>query len=139
MEAGRYARYAFRSTDRGVTWNPITPQIPYGLDTLVPHPLREGVLFASSGFDGLHRSTNRGTRWEHVESGAPFRSFAFHPRRPGILFASGYDGLFRSSDGGRTWEEIDSLPREYPYPPDEIGQVLVSPLRPDTVLALTVY
>src|SRR6185436_18771681 len=59
VEDSRHAGNALRSTDHGVTWNRITPQAPYGIDVLVPHPLREGVLFAS-GFDGTFRSTNRG-------------------------------------------------------------------------------
>ena len=137
VQESRYAGNAYRSTDRGVTWSRITPPSPYGLDILAPHPLREGVLFASGAL-GLYRSTNRGTRWETID-GSEFQSFAFHPRRPAILFATGFDGLFRSGDGGRAWEEIRSIPMSDPRHPDGIRQVLVSPRRPDTVFALTVY
>ncbi len=130
---------ALRSTDRGATWSQITPRSSYGLSLLVPHPLREGVLFASGG-EGLFRSASRGTRWEPVLPGEDFGAFAFHPRRPGILFRSGFYGVYRSNDGGRTWDRIDSIPNpNYPGRPDEIRQLLLSPRRPATVFALTVY
>ena len=137
VQESRYAGNAFRSTDRGVTWSRIAPRSLYGLDILAPHPLREGVLFASGPL-GFYRSTNRGTRWVTTD-GPEFQSFTFHPRRPEILFALGYEDLFRSGDGGRTWEEIFSIPMPDPRHPDGIRQVLVSPGRPDTVFALTVY
>jgi photosystem II stability/assembly factor-like uncharacterized protein len=136
VQDGRYAGNAFRSTDHGATWSAITPPSTYGLDVLVPHPLREGVLFAS-GYLDFYRSTDRGDLWAAIPTES-FQSFAFHPRQPDILFAGGFDGLSRSGDGGSTWDELD-VPMPDPRYSEGIRQVLISPKRPDTVFVLTGY
>ena len=128
-----------RSTDAGRTWTRINAKLPvsggYGVivNTVAAHPLRPGTLFAGTG-GGVYRSLDRGAHWSFVSTatGEDFNSFAFDPLRPDTIFAAG-NILVRSRNGGRTWKRL-TLPATT-YEP-EIAEVIVSPLRPQTVFVL---
>jgi photosystem II stability/assembly factor-like uncharacterized protein len=96
---------------------------------------------SSSWGDGVYRSTDGGTSWQHVglEDSKDIPRLAVDPRNPDVCYAAALGhlwgpnkerGIYKTTDGGKTWKpslQID----------DKTGaiDVLLDPSHPDTVFA----
>ena len=113
----------FKSTDRGLTWQPsrkglvwgsdgATQQIIFSLDFAHDH-----TVFCASTIWGLYKSTDAGEHWAFIDQSlktihqfaGPI--FVLSPRYPQdqILWVNGYPPdllLARSTDGGATWRKL---------------------------------
>jgi photosystem II stability/assembly factor-like uncharacterized protein len=120
---GLYASY-----DSGKSWKRETfiSRQNYWCHSVVFHPTRRGVIFATFTEQGTHsgiwRSVDGGVVWGQLTSGlgdtALFgrTSLAISPSKPEVMYALAADessessdlmlGVFRSVDGGDTWEKI---------------------------------
>lgn len=94
--------------------------------SLSPNYAEDGTVFASTWYEAVFESTDRGRSWQKHDSGiscdsqantpayhAPhFRSVGVSPAFAGdkTVFLAGFDGLFKSSDGGRNWSQVETLP-----------------------------
>ncbi|MFB6310475.1 MAG: WD40/YVTN/BNR-like repeat-containing protein [Salinirussus sp.] len=147
---------AFRSTDRGETWEPL--DVPAGDrywvegDSLVfaVHASPDGALYAGTNHPAIHRSLDGGDTWHELRSlkdlpsyghwespedpkRARIRTIATPPdRHDRLVIAVEVGGVHYSDDGGESWVDCrDAIPE------DDVHQVL--PLTGDCWLAATGY
>lgn len=112
----------FKSTDRGLTWQPSRDGLPWGEDgathqiVFSPDFVHDRTVLCANMW-GLYKSTDAGDHWasidgplnpEHIPTQP---SFALSPRFPQdrTIWVSGYppDGkLLRSTDGGAGWHKL---------------------------------
>ena len=98
------------STDTGVTWAQIPGVHGNGpMDMLVDSDRQLWVCYNGGG---LHRTSDKGTHWESIDSGLTSVSIkCLLPERNGRMFAGTLDaGVFRSSDHGKSWQQkVDGM------------------------------
>ena len=142
----------FRSTDGGVTFEPVA--------SLVEHPTRDrwmpgaggmcchsfqiadGRLYAAISAAGAFRSDDDGESWTPINQGVaadffpdnPFpevgqcvHKLLAHPGRPGRLWQQNHCGVYRSDDYGDSWERLEGngLPSGFGFP------IALDPADPD--------
>jgi len=99
---------AFRSSNRGETWQPFARSLPVTPAFLINHPWLPTRMLASSR-SGVFVSTDRGDTWREARptgTTPSVSSFAFRQTNAGtILGAAGPHGVLLTSDGGITWEK----------------------------------
>ena len=112
LYAGTYGDGVYRSTDNGVTWNPVNNGLTdthiYGL---AAHPTAANILLAATLEQGVFRSTNGGDSWQRTSpSGADnLNTVAFDPTNGAFAFAGTFDhGLYKSQDGGASFHASNS-------------------------------
>ena len=100
---------AFKSTDSGQNWSPMSALTPAAIWTFAVDPADSPMLYAGTNEDGLWKSTDGGTTWQQVGSPGPFPvytltvdSSAAHT----IYAGTNGGGVWASSDGGVTWQSI---------------------------------
>ena len=128
-------QHVFKSTDRGDTWERISPDLSYNdpdkigdiqyqtIVALAESPLRRGLLYAGTDDGRVHASMNDGGEWTEITAG-------LHPGRftSEVVASQHVEGrayvtqngrrnddygpyAWRSSDYGATWEGIaDGIP-----------------------------
>jgi photosystem II stability/assembly factor-like uncharacterized protein len=131
--------YVFRSTDRGDTWNIISPDLtrgqpgpsPYNghtITTVAESPLKPGLLFAGTDDGKVLMTSNGGTNWYDLSATIPGLSQARWVSRvecsrfeEGTVYLAidrhrnddPAPYLFKSVDHGRTWTSLAAgLPPE---------------------------
>ncbi len=100
-------RGAFKSTDGGQNWSPMSALTPTAIWTLVLDPANSQVLYAGTNEDGIWKSTDAGNTWRHVGSPGPFpvNSLIVDPSAALTIHAgTNGGGVWTSSDGGITWQ-----------------------------------
>ena len=103
--AGTFDGGVFRSTDAGVTWQPISRALPN--DSI------RGILFNSWGLfvatgHGIFKTTDKGRQWVPLNKGLTSMAIqVLIESGAGLLYAGTSDGAFRSDDNGRTWNPIN--------------------------------
>ena len=118
----------FRSTDGGHHWTPIfDEQDAASIGAIAIAPSATDVIWVGTGEafirsnvsigNGIYRSTDGGTTWEHrglSETGRIGRVIV-HPTDPDIVYAAALGhlygpqeerGIFRTTDGGESWERV---------------------------------
>ena len=118
----------WKSTDYGLTWNPIFDGQPTGsIGALAIAPSNPEIIYVGSGEglrrpdlstgDGIYKSADGGKTWNHLglREGQQITNILVDPRDPNRLFVAvlGHPygpneerGVFRSEDGGETWRKI---------------------------------
>jgi len=141
-----------KSTDGGVTWTPITDDLPVltigaiALDPLHPDTIYVGTGEAnSSSFSwfgmGMYKSTDGGATWAYIGLEEtryigrivvdPFNTDRLWVAGAGALFGGNPErGVYRSEDGGGTWDLVHTLTDS-----TSCIDIAIDPTRPDTVYA----
>jgi hypothetical protein len=75
-------------------------------------PANSDHLIAGIPNQGLYRSQDRGTTWQHVSAGlepnGEHRDIVFDLQNPGTVYTSDIkSGVYRSEDSGSTWHKIN--------------------------------
>ena len=118
----------FRSTDAGHHWTPIfDEQDAASIGAIAIAPSADNVIWVGTGEafirsnvsigDGVYKSTDAGTTWEHKGLSATGRigRVIIHPTDPDIVYAAALchlygpqeeRGIFRTTDGGNSWERV---------------------------------
>ena len=118
----------FRSTDAGHHWTPIfDEQDAASIGAITIAPSADNVVWVGTGEpfirsnvsigDGVYRSTDGGTTWEHKGLSATGRigRLIVHPTDPDIVYAAALGhlygpqeerGIFRTTNGGDSWERV---------------------------------
>jgi photosystem II stability/assembly factor-like uncharacterized protein len=98
---------AFKSTDGGQRWSPMSALTPAAIWTLALDPANTQVLYAGTSEDGIWKSTDAGNIWQQVGSpGAfPVYSLTVDGSAAHTIYAgTNGGGVWTSSDGGVTWQ-----------------------------------
>lgn len=143
---------AFRTRNRGTTWEPIFDDYPvYSVATVVVDPTNPQVLWLGTGENngqrsvgygnGVYRSRDAGDSFEHL--GLPesehIGKIVLDPRDPdtvyvaaqGPLWRSGGDrGLYKTTDAGETWERVLHISED-----TGISDIVLDPRNPDRLYA----
>ncbi len=105
-----------RSSDRGASWEPVTPQLDEDVHQVITVAQAPDRVYANTA-NAVYISNDYGTSWQHCATGLPYsygRALAVHPQAPDCLLASVSSGphgeadgrLFRSDDAGQTWAHV---------------------------------
>jgi photosystem II stability/assembly factor-like uncharacterized protein len=93
---------AYKTTDRGATWDALTDR---GVGVLVVDPTNPLILYV--GGAGVSKSVDGGSSWAPVNSvwgDDRILALAIDPMRPEVLYAGIFGGgVFKSVDGGTSW------------------------------------
>ncbi|MEZ4987048.1 MAG: hypothetical protein R2795_18750 [Saprospiraceae bacterium] len=145
----------FKSTNGGMTWNPIFDDAGAGsIGSVALCQSNPDIIWVgtgesanrnSSGWgDGLYKSIDGGQHFERVgfADGHHIADIALHPTNPNIAYVavvghlwgySGSRGLYKTTDGGKTW-----LPLTHNLPQDGrtgCTEIVMHPQNPDILLA----
>jgi hypothetical protein len=129
LYAGAASGGVWRSTDSGITWIPISDELPsLAIGGLAVSKTNRDVIVIGTGEGtmnidrvtgiGILRSTDRGASWiptslSYPATGLFGHGFHFLESGPGGTFLAGaVDGLYRSSDDGATWTQVRGVTRE---------------------------
>jgi photosystem II stability/assembly factor-like uncharacterized protein len=118
----------WKTTDAGVTWNPMFDgQSVASIGALEVAPSNPGVLYAGTGEsdirsalssgDGVYKSTDGGQSWKNIglRESRQISRIVIDPRNPDVVYigvlghAYGPNterGVFKSIDGGATWTHV---------------------------------
>jgi len=118
----------WKTTDAGVTWNPIFDGQPIAsIGALEVAPSNPNVLYAATGEsdirsalssgDGVYKSTDGGQSWKNVglRDSRQISRIVIDPRNPDVVYVGALGhaygpnserGVFKSSDGGATWTHV---------------------------------
>jgi photosystem II stability/assembly factor-like uncharacterized protein len=118
----------WKSTDYGVTWNPIFDDQPTGsVGAIAVAPSNPNIIYVGSGEglqrpdlstgDGIYKSTDAGKTWTHLglRDGQQIPQIIVDPTNADRLFVAvlGHPygpneerGIFRSTDGGRSFQKV---------------------------------
>jgi hypothetical protein len=109
-----------KSTDGGITWNPINTGIAPLADGAISathiwtDPKFPQVLFAATN-DGVVRSANGGASWSVVSTAAAFDdSLISDPFTAGTVYWGTSEGILKSTDEGQTFVRLSTLPDQSP-------------------------
>lgn len=83
------------------------------------------------------KSTDRGDSWRVFNSGLTVNevfALAIDPQNPTTLYLGNSAGLFKSTDGGQSWNDTSF---GFPRGRNPVVDIVVDPLRSDTVYAVT--
>ena len=97
---------AMVSADAGSTWN--QTGLPSYITSIRGAAISSDGQFLVASREGVYRSENGGTTWEHVVNGLPAKditSVSFDNSHKRLLATSDATGvIFESTDGGRSWQ-----------------------------------
>jgi len=119
----------FRSTNNGVTWEPVLDRYAGALSVgdIAIAPSDRNVVWVGTGEpnnrqsstwgDGVYRSLDGGTTWQHMglRDTQSIGRVVIDPRDPNTVFVAAVGhlwgpneqrGLYRTKDGGKTWRKV---------------------------------
>lgn len=124
--AGAASGGIWKTTDGGVTWQPIFDDQPVSsIGSLAVAPSDPNIVWAGTGEDcirshisignGIYKSLDAGKTWTHMglEKTGRIGRIVIDPQNPDIVLACALGhaygpqperGVFRTTDGGKTWE-----------------------------------
>ena len=122
-----------KSTDRGVTWNPLTNYLHTFMTEIAIDPDNPDTVYVS-GNALVTRSTDGGATWTQASSGLPgslgVYCVAINPGNPQVLVASNDNGIYRTVDGGDSWTLVNSEDSDCQH-------FAFNPVNPDIVVCVT--
>jgi len=117
----------WKSNSGGTTFRPIFDDHTMSIGKVVVDPNDTETVWVGTGEqwvrnsvsmgDGVYKSTNGGTRWEHMglEDTERISDLIVHPENSNVVFVAALGhlwnaneerGLFKTADGGKTWRKI---------------------------------
>jgi photosystem II stability/assembly factor-like uncharacterized protein len=125
---GAVAGGVWKTTNGGVTWNPIFDSQPIAsIGALAVAPSDPNLIYVGTGEadlrsnntfgNGVYKSTDAGQSWESIglKDTQHIGRILVDPRDPNIVLVAALGhaygpneqrGVFRSSDGGQTWNKV---------------------------------
>ena len=100
-------RGAFKSSDGGQQWSPMSALSPTAISIIVVDPADSQVLYAGTNDDGVWKSRDGGATWQNLgfPASLPVYSLAIDPSPSHAVYAgTSGGGIWRSSDGGISWQ-----------------------------------
>jgi photosystem II stability/assembly factor-like uncharacterized protein len=128
LYVGSAAGGVWKSTNGGLTWNPVFDDQPVAsigaVSVFQPNP---DIVWVGSGEgnprnsvlagNGIYRSLDGGKTWQHLglEKTERIHRVVLHPANPDVAYAATMGklwgenperGIFKTTDGGKTWKRI---------------------------------
>jgi len=96
---------------------------PYGasVKTIAIHPFDNQIIYIGTVESGIHKTTNGGESWNHLDNSNIFscmRVIAIHPFAPDTIYIASTVGMYKSSDAGNNWTFL--------VPPESPGNEIIS-------------
>ena len=126
--AGAAAGGLWKTTDGGLWWDPLfDDQDVHAIGSIAVSELDPEIVWVGTGEphirsnvtigDGVYKSTDGGTSWEHkgLDATGRISKVRIHPYNPDIVYIASLGhthapqqerGIYRSTDGGDTWEHV---------------------------------
>lgn len=145
LYAGAASGGVWKSTDLGLSWLPLTDQMPrLPVGALVIDRANPNILYAGTGeplgtnfgrsggspyYDGLGvmRTSDGGANWTLLpwpKANSAVHRIALHPASSDTLLVATVDKLWKSTDAGQTWNStLDGYITEVMYKPDDPATV----------------
>ncbi|HKJ07353.1 MAG TPA: hypothetical protein VJ970_07810, partial [Flavobacteriaceae bacterium] len=115
--AGTPAGGLWKSTDKGMSWIPMTDELPQiGVSAIAIDPFNSNIIYIATGDDdaadtqsaGVFKSFDAGVTWNQTgvnPSNTPYlmSNIYIHPNNSNILWLSTSSGLLKSTDAGNSW------------------------------------
>jgi len=101
----------FKTTNGGSTFSDISNGISpggYMINALAVHHTNPSILYATTFYDGLFRTTNGGTSWTLVMSGGFLSCLATTHAAPAVAYTGKDTVIYKSTDSGATWFKAGS-------------------------------
>jgi len=98
-----------RSADDGATWTRLANEMSaHDVRALAVDPVTSAVYAAAAPTapQRVYRSLDGGDTWTGMGSSLPVTwpsTFAFHPRRPAVVYLGSLAGVWKSTNRGKTW------------------------------------
>ncbi len=125
----------FKTVNGGITWKPIFErQSTISIGDIALAPSNPDVVWVGTGEsnvrnsvsfgDGVYKSTDGGTSWQHMglRNTERISAIAIHPQNPDIVYVGALGhafgpnedrGVFMTTDGGKTWTKTLYIDREH--------------------------
>ena len=115
----------WRSTDNGLSWNPLTDDLPsLGVSAILIDPNDPSIIYIGTGDRdasdavglGVFKSTDNGLSWTQMTSGmgdVTVGEMRFHPDSANIIIAAAMGGVYRTSDSANTWTKTTIINHFY--------------------------
>jgi photosystem II stability/assembly factor-like uncharacterized protein len=123
MYAGAPSGGVWKSIDNGLSWEPLTDDLPnIGVSEIVINPHYPDTMYISTGDGssgdtytyGILKSVDGGLSWDTtglsfgVSEQQNIRRLIMDSTNTNVLIAAATNGIFRSSDGGDTWNQVQA-------------------------------
>lgn len=95
--------FMLRSTDDGVTWNPVSSGVPFDIWGVCG---ADGVWVACGQGSDVYRSTDAGLSWSAVSTPSGHNHTGIHEAGGTWLCACSSNAVERSTDNGASWTEV---------------------------------
>lgn len=133
----------WRSTDDGMSWTPLTDQLPsMGVSGIAIDPNDTDIIYIATGDRdandyngvGVLKSTDYGQTWQttgmawNISDGIKSNWLIMHPEDAQTLYLASNDGLFKTEDGTMSWQKILN---------GNIREVALHPGNPEIVYAVS--
>ena len=134
----------WKSIDNGVTWAPLTDELPQiGVSGIAVDYSNSNVIYIATGDKdagdsysvGVYKSTDGGLTWNAtgvMGSSNPSRAgdIIIHPTNNQILWCATNNGIYKTTNAGNTWIQVQSGNFSQ-------GNIRLKPGDPSTVYAVT--
>jgi photosystem II stability/assembly factor-like uncharacterized protein len=134
----------WKSIDNGVTWAPLTDELPQiGVSGIAVDYSNSNVIYIATGDKdagdsysvGVYKSTDGGLTWNAtgVMGGSnPSRAgdIIIHPTNNQILWCATNNGIYKTTNAGNTWSQVQSGDFSQ-------GNIRLKPNDPSTIYAVT--
>jgi len=108
----------FRSADRGVTWNQISPlgsREIHEIESLAVDPVNPNVVYAGT-WHLPWKTADGGKTWHNIKQGLIVDSDVFSiivdPVRTHVVYLSACSGIYKSENAGAFFRKIQGIPSE---------------------------
>lgn len=121
--AGSVGGGVWKTTDAGVNWTLLTPDLPNLATTVLAMAAsNHDVIYLGTGEgfgnldgisgNGMFKSVDRGQTWDYLSSTSDFgdiNRIIINPSNDGVVVASTNSGIYRTVNGGTTWDQVSNL------------------------------
>lgn len=103
-----------------------------GMETII-HPTDDDIMWASSQYGGLNKSSDGGDSFQWAasginEDGAWVTPYIMSPANPDVMYA-GFENVWRSTDGASSWQVISDFNNE------QLRSLAMGLIDPNTIYA----
>jgi hypothetical protein len=133
-----------KSTDGGLSWQPVTANLPAGPKAaLAIDPANPEIVYVGVNVGGVFKSTNGGGSWTDASNGngmlvKSLHAIAIDPVDPSIVYASTSgvppNAIYRSTNGGGQWSQRSN---GLPVSVGIVGALAIDPTNTATIYAGT--